>query len=574
MHPIPILDPLALIAIVGVIVSVVLSRARLPTAAGLLAAGGLLGPHGFALVPDVALIEILAEVGVILLLFTVGLEFPVSTLKRVAKHALLGGLLQVGLTTAAAALLARLLGLTWPKAIFYGLVLSQSSTAIVLRTLTDRNELDAPHGRFVVGVLLFQDLAVVPMILLVPALAGNAGAGLVPVAVAVLKAVAVVAVTLSVAGFGAPRAFGWVAGTRSREVFVLGVVALCIGAAWATGRAGLSTALGAFLAGVVLAGTEFRHRAMSDVLPLRDVFASVFFVSLGMLFDSRVAVEDPAALATLVAAFFGIKGLTATLAALAMRFPARVARLAGAALAQFGEFGFVLVGLGLAANIVEPHEVRRFVAAGVITMFLSPIVARIAPHVTAGERLLRPLERVLGAKGADEAEVEKPELAHHVVLFGFGVTGRLVARALEGLSVPYVIVEINADTVSSAQRAGVPAYYGDATSAEVLHHVAIERARAVVLAINDADAARRALPVIRSVNKEVPVVVRTRFLAEVQRLQALGATEVVADEAFAGVEMVSRALGLAGASADEIHRAVGAAVSSVGDVASSLPKRS
>ncbi|MBI2372551.1 MAG: cation:proton antiporter [Deltaproteobacteria bacterium] len=574
MHPIPILDPLALIAIVGVVVSVVLSKARLPTAAGLLVAGALLGPHGLALVPDAKLIEVLAEVGVIMLLFTVGLEFPISSLKRVARHALVGGALQVGLTTAATAGLAHGLGLAWPKAIFYGLVLSQSSTAIVLRTLSDRNELDAPHGRFVVGVLLFQDLAVVPMILLVPALAGSSGAGLMPVLVALLKAAAVVAFTLSIAGFGAPRVFAWVAGTRSREVFVLGVVALCIGAAWATGRAGLSTALGAFLAGVVLAGTEFRHRAMSDVLPLRDVFASVFFVSLGMLFDSRVAIEEPRALITLVAAFFVIKGLTATLAALAMKFPTRVARLSGAALAQFGEFGFVLVGLGLAAGIVEEMEVRRFVAAGVITMFLSPIVARIAPHVTAGEQLLRPLEKLLGAKGADEVEVDRAELSGHVVLFGFGVTGRLVGRALDGLGLPYVVVEINADTVSSAQRSGLPAYYGDATSPEVLHHVGVERSRAVVLAINDADAARRALPVIRAVGIEVPIIVRTRFLLDVEKLKTLGATEVVAEEAYAGVEMVHRALQLAGVSDDEVRRAVARAEASVDEVARTLAPRS
>ncbi len=535
------LDELTVVIAVGMLVAVVLSALRLPTAAGLLAAGALMGPNGFGLVESAHSIEILAEVGVILLLFTIGLEFSLERLARIAGLVMIGGALQVGLTSAATVALAMLFDTPLGEALVYGFVVSLSSTAIVLRGLAERGELDAPHGRFVVGVLIFQDLSVVPMMLVIPLLGGSGG-GALPVLFALGKAALVVALVLVLSRRIVPPIFGWVDRTKSREVFLLAVLSVCIGTAWLTSLAGLSLALGAFLGGMVVAGTEYGSRAMGDILPLRDVFMSVFFVSLGMLFDGGVVTESPVTVALLLSAFVLGKGLLASLAAMAMRFPARVAFLAGVGLAQFGEFGFILVGVADAAGVIEVQEVRALLSAGIVSMFLTPVLVRMAPHVSAGARLLRPLERLLGVRGIDECKPEHRVLASHVLVVGYGVAGRLLAEALAKLDIPYLIIELNAEVVRRAARDGKPIYYGDVTSEEALHHANIETARAAVLLINDRDAAERAVATIRRSAPELPILLRSRYLASGKLLLERGATDVVYEEVEAGVEMLARVL--------------------------------
>lgn len=544
MGHIPLLNELAVIAGVGVLVAVLLSRLNLPTAAGLLFAGALVGPSGLGLVASVESIEVLAEVGVVLLLFTIGLEFSLERLRSIAGQVVLGGSLQVGLTAGATIGTAVVLGQPVNKAVFYGFVVALSSTAIVLRGLAERGEMDAPHGRFIVGTLIFQDLCVVPMMLVVPLLGADApasGAG-VAIAVALGKAAGLVLATLLIARVIVPRIFGWVDRSGSREVFLMATVGFCIGTAWITSLAGLSLALGAFLGGMVVAGTEYGHRAMGDILPLRDVFMSVFFVSLGMLFDGQVVVAEPAVVALLVVAFLIAKAFVAALAAMAMRFPARVAMLAGVGLAQFGEFGFVLTSVAVTAGVVTYDETREVLAAGIISMFLTPLLVRVAPHVSAGARVLRPLERLLGARGIDECAPEHAGLDDHVVLVGYGVAGKLVAQSLAELEVPYLVLELNADAVRAGREAGHPIYYGDVTSEEALHHASVARARAVILMINDREAAERAVSSIRRAAPGVAILIRTRYLERGPYLRARGASDVVFEEVEAGVEMLARVL--------------------------------
>lgn len=544
METVPLLDELALIAVLAVAVTVVLSRLKLPTVAGLLAAGALLGPHGLALVREVHAIEVLAEVGVVLLLFTIGLEFSLTRLRDIFRQVALGGALQVGLTVAATAGVAVALGQPLRRGVFYGFVFALSSTAIVLRALGERRELDAPHGRFIVGTLIFQDLCVVPMVLIVPMLGqrGAGGSAAIGVAVAMGKAAAVVAATLLVARVAVPRVLGWVDASRSREVFLLAILGLCIGTAWLTSLAGLSLALGAFLGGMVVADTEFGHRAMGDILPLRDAFVSVFFVSLGMLFDVRVVVESPLTVLGLLAGFLVAKGLLATLAAMAMRFPSRVAWLAGVGLAQFGEFGFVLARLAQSHGVVDAATVRPLFAAGIASMFLTPLLVRAAPHMLAGERLLAPLERLIGVRSIDEADQGERALEGHVVIVGFGLAGRLAAEALTACEAPFVALELNAETVRRAKAEGLPVYYGDATSEEALGHAHLPRARLLVLLMNDPSAAERVLDTARRVAPEVPVFMRTRYLLERDALLKVGASDVVAEEVEGAAEMLARVL--------------------------------
>jgi CPA2 family monovalent cation:H+ antiporter-2 len=547
MGEVPLLDELAIIAGLAVLVTVVLARFKLPTVAGLLAAGALLGPFGLKLVPSIHAIEVLAEVGVVLLLFSIGLEFSLARLKNILRQVALGGAVQVGLTIAVTSAVAVALGEPLGRGVFYGFVFALSSTAIVLRALVERRELDAPHGRFIVGTLIFQDLCVVPMVLIVPLLGstGPAGEAAASIGSALGKAAVVVASIIVIARFVVPTVLSWVDASRSREVFLLAILALCIGTAWLTSLAGLSLALGAFLGGMVVADTEYGHRAMGDILPLRDAFVSIFFVSLGMLFDPGVVLGRPLLVFGLLAGFLLAKGLLATLAAMSMRFPSRVAWLAGVGLAQFGEFGFVLSRLAQAHGVVDDQAVSPLFAAGILSMFLTPLLVRAAPHITAGERLLAPLERLIGARGIDEVDDTDEKhraLSGHVVIVGYGVAGRLTARVLKACDVPFVVLELNADTVRTAKGLGLPVYYGDATSEEALGHAHLSSARLMVLLMNDPMAAQRVVDTVRRVAAHVPVVMRARYLAERDELLKIGARDVVAEEVEGAVEMIARVL--------------------------------
>jgi len=541
---IPYLGELVLIALSGVICTVVLSRLRVPVVAGLLAAGMLLGPNGLALVKSEQRIETLAEVGVVLLLFSVGLEFSLRRLRHIVRQVVLGGLLQVGLTVGAVTGLSVLMGETAERSLFYGLAFALSSTAIVLQELSARGEIDAPHGRLVVGTLIFQDLCVIPIVLLLPLLAGKAPASASSGGwwQALLVASALIAGAILLGRWLLPRVLARVDRLRSREIFVLAVLGVCLGTAWMTSLLGLSLALGAFLGGMVLSESDFGHRALSDVLPLRAAFTSLFFISMGMLFDARVAIQQPALVGVLLLGLIAGKAAVAALAGLTLRLPARVAWLAGASLAQFSEFGFVVVAAGSRLGLIETPQTRALWCAGVLSMFLTPLVMRLAPHVTAGERLLRPLERLLGVRGMDEPVPEHSTLSGHVVVVGYGPGGQMLCQALSELGLPYLVLELNAETVRRARELGLPVYYGDATSPEALESAQVRRARLLTLLINDPAGARRVVDAVRRVAPELPILVRSRYLAEASSLRRLGVSDAVVEELESGMEMTARVL--------------------------------
>ncbi|WP_170229284.1 cation:proton antiporter [Polyangium fumosum] len=543
MEQLPILRDLAIISIVGVLVVLVLGRVRLPAVAGLLLAGAFIGPTGFGLLSDAHRIQSLAEIGVVLLLFGIGLEFSLERLRQIAKTVTIGGSLQVGLTILASVLCARLAGQTYARGILFGFLFALSSTALVLRTLAERGEVDAPHGRFIVGALIFQDLCVVPMVLVIPILAGKSGGDPAhDLLLALGKAALLVLVTVVVARSLVPRFFALVDRARSRELFLMAVLGICLATAFFTSLAGLSLALGAFLAGILLAGSEYAHRAIGDVLPLRHAFTSLFFVSLGMLLDAHVLLDRPLSVGLYLAAFVIGKGFIATLSALSMRFPARVAWLAGVGLAQFGEFGFVLATLAERNGLITPSEDRALLAAGVLSMIITPLAMHLAPRVRAGEKILKPLERLLGARGIDEPMPEHSALSEHVIIVGYGVAGKMLARALAETSVPYLVLELNAETVRTAREAGEPAYYADVTSPEALASARVEHAAALVLLINDPEATRRAVAAAKQSAPKIPVLVRAHYIAADRALMELGAEEVVFEELEAGLEMIARVL--------------------------------
>lgn len=549
MGHVPLLDELVIVAVLAVAVTVILSRLKLPTVAGLIAAGALLGPFGLGLATSVNSIEALADIGVVLLLFTIGLEFSFARLRDVLRHSAVGGLVQIGLTAAAATLIAVAWGQPLGPGLFYGFVFALSSTAIVLRTLTERREVAAPHGRFIVGTLIFQDLCVVPMVMMIPLLASLGGASeagpgsaALDIGLTTLKAVGVILALVAIARFLVPHYLRLVEASKSREVFLLAVISLCIGTAWLTSLAGLSLALGAFLAGMLVADTEYGRRAMGDVLPLRDVFVSIFFVSLGMLFDARSVLAHPLLVAALLAGFVLGKGALAAVAALAMRFPSRGAWLAGVGLAQFSEFGFVLVRLAESSGLIKPDAATPLLNAGILSMFLTPLLLRVAPHVKAGEYLLAPLARLFGARQVDEESLRPLALRDHVVIVGFGLAGRFASRTLTACGVPFVVLDLDGENVRRGKALGLPVFYGDATSVEALGHVHVDRAKLVVLLMNDPQAAERVVDTVHRVAPNASVLMRTRYLAERDTLMALGARDVVAEEVEGAVEVISRLL--------------------------------
>lgn len=538
-----ILADLTILLAAAVTVVVVLSRLRLPTIAGFVVAGALLGPSGLGIVQSSGGVEVLAEVGVILLLFTIGLEFSLGRLRRIWRVVAFGGGLQVGLTTLAVTAAAVGAGFGVSQGVFFGFLLALSSTAIVLRGLAERGETDAPHGQLIVGALLFQDLCIVPMILLVPLLAGGGG-GASAVVLALGKAAAVVVATVALARGAVPRVLYVVARSRRRDLFVLVVLTLCLGIAGLTAWAGLSLALGAFLAGMVLAESQYGDQALSDVLPLSDSLSSLFFLSMGLLLDVGVLASEPVGVAGLVLLILAGKGALATLAGVAMRFPIRVALLSGISLAQVGEFSFVLARLGHAEGLIGDEPLKIFLAASVITMLVTPLAMRAGPHLAAGAVRLGGLERLLGV-GNDAEHTPAPPREGHVLVLGFGLGGQLVAEALRATGVPHAVVDVAADRIRDAQARGEPAYYGDVTSSEILERLHVSRARQVVILINDPAAIRRCVAAVRALAPEVPILVRTQYLGETPALLAAGATQVVAQELEASLEVLAATLAAA-----------------------------
>lgn len=533
-------DILVLLAL-SVGITVVFHRLGLPPIVGFLLTGVVCGPGGLGLVKDAHQVEVLAEFGVVLLLFTVGIELSLEKLVRLRWMLLLGGGLQVGLTAGLAALLAQTAGIAGPKAVFLGMLVSLSSTAIVLRIVSDRGEMDTAYGRACVAILIFQDLCIVPMVLLTPFLAGKA-AGLAQAGWVAAKALAFVGGAVLAARYAVPWAFRLVVMTRRREVFVLTVAGLCLGAAWSSAQVGLSLALGAFIAGLILSQSEYGVQALGDALPFREVFNSLFFISVGLLLDVRTVSHAPAWVLGSVAAIVVLKTLTGAGATLVLGYPLRVAAAAGLALAQIGEFSFVLSRAGVEAGILGREFDQIFLAAAVVAMALTPWLHRAGLWAlgTSG-RLASWRLPFLGREEA-AAVPAATDLRDHVVIVGYGMNGRNLSRVLASVGIPYVAVEMNPYTVRAEREKGVPILYGDATAPETLAHAGVARARVLVIAISDAAATRRVVALANRAAPQAHVIARTRYVQEVGPLQTLGAHQVIPEEFETSVEIFARVL--------------------------------
>ena len=536
-----LLDYVIIILGLSVFVAFVCHQVRVPTIVGFFLTGILAGPHGLGLVKAVHEVEFLAEVGVVLLLFTIGIEFSLNRLLQIKRAVIAGGMLQVSLTLLVVFFVAREMGQPVGEAIFMGFLVALSSTAIVMKLTQERAEIDSPHGRTTLGILIFQDIIIVPMILVTPLLAGAtehlAGISLVLIA----KGIGIIALVIICAKWIVPRVLYQITRTRSRELFLLTIVVICFAVAWLTSSIGLSLALGAFLAGLIVSESEYSHQALGNILPFRDVFMSFFFVSIGMLLDIGFLFQNLGVIVLITGGVLLLKAVIAGGAAVLLGLPLRAAILVGFALSQIGEFSFILSKTGIEYGLLSGGGYQTFLSFSVLSMAATPFIIGGAPRV-ADFVLRGPVPGRLRTGLYPVPEMAAEGKKAHVIIVGFGVNGRNVARAAGVADIPYVIIEMNPETVRSEQAKGEPICYGDATQEAVFRHADIQDAKIVVVAINDPAATRGITEIARRLNPNVYLIVRTRYVQEMAPLYDLGADEVIPEEFETSVEIFNRVL--------------------------------
>ncbi|HEY9066752.1 MAG TPA: cation:proton antiporter [Burkholderiaceae bacterium] len=553
---------LYLVAAVGGVVACRL--AKLPPMLGYLAVGIVIGPNAMALAKDAGVVDYLAEFGVVFLMFVIGLEFNLPKLKSMRKLVFGLGLSQVALTVLAAvagnALLAwalslsgRSWGLNWQSAVALGGALAMSSTAIVVKLMAERLELESEHGRRVMGVLLFQDLAVVPFLVVIPALGSSPEVLLRELAIAGFKAAALLTVLL----VGGQRVMRWwltlVARRKSEELFVLNLLLVTLGLAWLTQLAGLSLALGAFVAGMLIAETEYKHQVETDIRPFHDVLLGLFFITIGMKLDMH-AVFDQWLLVlalTLLPVLFKF-GLVTLLARIFGAAPG-VALRTGLYLAQAGEFGFVLLALTADQQLLAARLHSPVLASMVLSMLATPLIVmysnRIVMRLSASDWLMQSVAMTTIAKRAINTEA-------HVIIAGYGRSGQNLARILDKERIPYMALDLDPDRVRQAAAAGQSVVFGDAARLQSLMAAGLARASAVVVSYHDVPSALKILHLVQTHAPKVPVIVRTIDDNDLERLQAAGATEVVPEAIEGSLMLASHALALVGVPMRRVIRVV------------------
>jgi len=520
---------------------------------GYVVTGVAIGPFALGLIPDSQEARYLAEFGVVFLMFSIGLEFSLPRLMSMRMTVFGFGGAQVGLTIALTALIAWLLDLPLLAAIALGGIMSMSSTAIVSKLLAERLEIQTPHGRQIFGALLFQDLAVVPLIILIPAFARDSDAMAITLGLAMLKAVVVLGFLLFVGQRIMRPWFQWVAGHKSPELFTLNLLLFTLGLAFLTESAGLSLALGAFLAGMLISETEYRYQVEDDIKPFRDVLLGLFFVTIGMHLDPMQVMQNWGGVLLMVAAIVIGKGLL--VAGLAMVFgssrPTAVRTALG--LAQAGEFGFVLLALAVDMKLLGADITQPVLAAMVLSMLIAPLLINRMDALT---RLIAGSEWAGRAKEVHDIAVRTFGKTKHVILCGYGRSGQNLARLLEAEGITFIALDADPERIRAVAASGVSVVYGDASRREVLVAAGLSRAQAVVVTYSDVRSSMAILRHVRELRPELPVVVRTIDDTHIDELKAAGATEVVSEIMEGSLMLASHALMLLGVPLSQVLKRI------------------
>lgn len=554
MEELGVLTDLIIILIAALIVGMIARRLKLPVILGYLVGGIAVGPYGLSLVDDIGRIETLATIGVVLLLFTLGIEFSLKTLRQMGKVAILGGMAQI-LATVALGLVVGLL-LRWPlmEAIFFGFLIALSSTMIVLKILMERGELNTAHGRIMIGILLVQDLAVVPMMVILPAI-GQGGAGLLPaLGIAALKAVLFLGAMVVLGFWGLPWVMRRVAGVRSRELFLLTVFGLGIGVAFVTYYFGLSVALGAFVAGLLISESEYAHQALADIVPLRDIFATLFFASLGMLLNPTFLIDNVGMVSAVVIAIIGGKFIIGFFIPRLFGYSPKTMLFVGAGLFQIGEFSFVLAAAALSMGVISNDLYDLTLTSAVITILLTPFALYLASafYYRLGQR--ESIAKLLASRPDPSLLTRSgPELSNHVVICGHGRVGQGLAEVLKRRNFSYLVIDSDPRVIDSLRPQQVPCIYGDASNPEILSRAGLPRAKVLVITFPDPIAAELTVRNALKINPKLNVVARVHLDSEAEKLRSLGVAQLVRPEFEAGLEIVRHTLHRYGLSSPEIQ---------------------
>ncbi len=542
MH-LPLLQDIIILLGFSVVVVYFLQRYKIPSIIGFLLTGLLIGPFGIGLIREVHEIEVIAEIGVILLLFVIGMELSLKQLITMRKTVLIGGFIQVGVSVILATIIYHFLDFSWGESVFVGFLFSLSSTAIVLKILQDRNEISEPHGRNVLGILIFQDIIVVPMMLVTPIMAGQDSNIGMEVAMLLFKTVLVIIFTYVSARYLVPWLLLRVVRTKSKELFLLTTISICFIVTFITAEAGLSLALGAFLAGLIISESEYSHQATGTIIPFKVLFTSIFFISIGMMLDLNFFFTNAGIILLLVLFVFISKTLIASLAVAVLKYPPRTVILTGLALFQIGEFSFILSKIGVKEGLLSFETNQYFLSVSIVTMLLTPFVIQYADKIASKLLSLffgKKEKRVTSKLDNDNKEISK--LKNHLVIIGYGINGTNLARVAEHTNIPFVIIESDVDIVKREKQNNKPIIFGDATDEHTLYMACIENARVIVIAISDSKATKHIISNIRTVSKSVHIIIRTKYLERIDKYIELGADEVISEKFETSIEIFSRVL--------------------------------
>ncbi|MDE7469332.1 MAG: cation:proton antiporter [Desulfovibrionaceae bacterium] len=532
-----ILKEVTILFAVAIVIVFICSKIRLPAIIGFLFTGIVLGPHGIALLDSAHEIELLAEIGIIFLLFTIGIELSITELIRMKKPVFLGGGLQVGFSTLIVFIIAYLCSYSFGTSLVMGFLVSLSSTAIVLKIFQSNNSMDSPHGRLSLSLLIFQDLIIVPMVLIIPFLSGTSENSLTEVG-SLLVNLALIVVFFFLARKVIPAVLRTIMiATHNKEILLFSILVICLGIAFVTSSVGLSLSLGAFLAGLLISESEYSTSSLEGVLPFRDVFTSLFFISVGMLFNLHFAVAHIGTLLLIALCMILIKIVATVISILCLRYPLRPAIIVGFSLAQVGEFSFILSKAALDVTLLTETQYQYFLGASILTMICTPFLIDWAPSFALW------CNRFIDSKNIDDDEATiTNELTDHLVIIGYGLGGKYLTQAARAVNIPYTIIEMNPETVRNLSKKGERVHYGDATQHTILENASLHKARVLAIVISDMIAVRRIVEIVHKEYPSVRIIARTRYLKEIEVLKSLGANEVIAEDFESSIEVFSNVL--------------------------------
>lgn len=535
-----LLNDIVIIFLLSLFVVFLFNKIGIPPIMGFLATGIISGPYGLSLINSVHEVELLAEIGVLLLLFTIGIEFSFKQILELKKPVLLGGTGQLILTSLLFTVISYLFVGKINNAIFLGFLFGFSSTAIVLKLFTERNILSTPHGKTSLSILIYQDIAIIPLILAAPILGGKSVDIMSTVFELLLGLIGIFVLVYLSTKYFVPFLFKQILLIRSKEIFLIAIFSICLSIVWITSSAGLSLALGAFLAGLIISESEYSHEALSNILPFRDVFTSFFFVSIGMLLDFRYIFEFPLTIATYSLMIIIAKSIIAAVVVYLLRMPLRTAIITGLSLSQVGEFSFILARYGISNELINEYLYKLFLAVSILTMALTPLIISFSEKIS--DFLLSfNFIRKLDIK-PEVSENVKISLSDHLIIVGFGENGKNLVKAANFASIPFVLIDMNPDNFKQNISPLGSSVFGDASNEEVLKAAKIEKARIIVVAINDPFIIRNIISEIKRLNPKIYLIVRTRYIKDVDELKNVGADEVIPEEFETSVEIFARVL--------------------------------